>query len=364
MPRYLEIPLHDLPQKPSRELLHQNTAVTLPAVAFGCEPESLRMRGKLEAAQTWGAGRFRPLDVFCWTIKDALVHGPNGIVTIEDRVIKESLLRVPFGTGGYSREANIITLPETRPTRDVGSGWHAASGAHVNYYHWMMDILLKVQAKPLGDKDYSGMLLMPPQITHFQRETAALLADCGYSILHLKDDESVNVQQLAFVPNMTGAGFNPHPAVVLFFTRMAEAIRPRALPARRLYISRVAAKRRKLANESEVIAFLRSAGYEICDTARYSIREQIELFASASHVVAPHGAGLVNLLFCTPGANVLELQMDAYMNLCFRRIAALKNLHYGCIVGDYIINSGATGLHSGQWLVDIDRLQRALAKMP
>ncbi len=365
MDRYKETEIWDLPGCPAGRLLHPQSVVALPAVEFGCDADALALRGKTEAVQKWGGGSYTAAEVRCWTIGGAVLHGSSGIVTVGKRVIRQSLLHAPFSPEGCRRDGDMIELPAGKRETHLGDGWHAASGAHVNYYHWMLDILPKVQGKPLGCADIFGTLLMPPAPLAFQNETVALLSRCGYDLLHLDIDEKLVVDQLAFVPNMTGAGFAPHPALVSFFDRVAEELGARCLQARKLYVSRLGAKRRKLRNEADVINLLKGAGYSICDTAEYSLKEQVELFASATHIVAPHGAGLVNTVFCSPGAQLLELQMDAYMNLCFRKIAALKGIRYGCVVGDSHKENSRRGSQQGmEWSVDLDLLRQAMEQMP
>jgi len=361
---YKETQIWDLPGCQAGRLLHKRAAVALPAVAFGCDTESLTLRGKIEAVQKWGPGSFTAAEVRCWTIEGAVLHGLSGIVTVDNCVIKQSLLHAPFTPDRCKRIGDTIELPASKRAKRIVNGWHAASGSYNNYYHWMLDILPNVQIRPLGTEENVGALLMPPAPLAFQRQTVAVLGSFGYDFVHLDVDETVEVEKLAFVPNMTGAGFAPHPGLITFFDRLAEAIRPRKLQSRKLYISRIGAKRRTLRNEAEVIDLLRQAGYEICDTATCSFKEQVELFASATHIVAPHGAGLVNTVFCRPGTQLLELQMDAYMNLCFRKMAALKGIVYGCVVGDSDHENSQKGKpQMMEWSVDLGSLRRALGQM-
>ena len=56
--------------------------------------------------------------------------------------------------------------------------------------------------------------------------------------------------------------------------------------------------------------------------------EQVSAFARAREIVAPHGAGLANLVFCRPGVRVVEVFNTAYVNPCFWRLAALMGLDY------------------------------------
>ena len=45
-----------------------------------------------------------------------------------------------------------------------------------------------------------------------------------------------------------------------------------------------------------------------------SVAEQVELFVYADVVVAPHGAGLTNLLFCREGTRIVEIFPPTYIN--------------------------------------------------
>ncbi len=369
MPRYREISIHDLQTLPSgeagrvegRRLLHAGASVDLPAVSFGCTGQDLLARGKHEAAKSWDATHFTAADVLCWTIGDAMMHGPYGVVTVDGWAIRESFVHVPFGTPGYRRQDGEVDLPESRIAHDIAQGWHAASGGIANYYHWMLDILPKLQIFPFGDEVFDGCLILPPVSAAFARDIEALLAHSGGTVVALAAGEQARVRHLAFIANMTGAGFAPHPCLSPFFDRVATACGAQRGHPLRLYISRAGALRRRLVNEAEVMALLRPLGYEICDPAALSLREQIELFSSATHVVAPHGAGLANILFCRPGTVLLELMMDGYMNLCFRRLAALRGLRYGSVVGDAETGKRAgVAPHAAQWSIDTDRVLRAV----
>jgi capsular polysaccharide biosynthesis protein len=53
--------------------------------------------------------------------------------------------------------------------------------------------------------------------------------------------------------------------------------------------------------------FLTNQGYTTVALDALTPSAQIQLFQSAETILAPHGAGLSNLLFCQPGTRVLEL---------------------------------------------------------
>jgi len=94
-------------------------------------------------------------------------------------------------------------------------------------------------------------------------------------------------------------------------------------------------------NEDEVIAAVVSAGFEVVNLSGLNLVEQARLFTCASHVIAPHGAGLTNVVFCGQGTVVCELHMNTYLNWCCRRLAGIRNAKYGCIVGETVPGRGA-----------------------
>ena len=63
------------------------------------------------------------------------------------------------------------------------------------------------------------------------------------------------------------------------------------------------------------------AGSSASTREAHSVQEQIDHFAGAEVVVAPHGAALANLVFCRPGVRVLELFAPRYVNPCYWTIA-------------------------------------------
>lgn len=77
-------------------------------------------------------------------------------------------------------------------------------------------------------------------------------------------------------------------------------------PRKKIVVLRPGAKTRRLTNSDELLLALK--GWETVDLAKLTIKDQMKTFAGASHIVAAHGAGLVNLLWCNPGTKIIEIQ--------------------------------------------------------
>jgi capsular polysaccharide biosynthesis protein len=87
-------------------------------------------------------------------------------------------------------------------------------------------------------------------------------------------------------------------------------------------------------NEREVLDLLEPLGFVTIDPGRMGVQEQIDHFAAAEVVVAPHGAALTNLNFCSPGVRILELFAPGYLNPGYWTIADnLPDATYRYLVG-------------------------------
>ena len=168
------------------------------------------------------------------------------------------------------------------------------------------------------------------------------------------------MDELVYVPSLSGAGFEPHPCMLAAYDRLRANAGGGGPPTRRIYVSRGDSQRRPLRNEAAVVSLLSMHGFTVVQLDGMAVRDQVLLFAEASHIVAPHGAGLSNLLFCTPGATVCELLPSHYVNWCFRRIASLRQLRYGCLVGEAEGPWDPGWPHANPWTVPLDELAAVL----
>lgn len=115
--------------------------------------------------------------------------------------------------------------------------------------------------------------------------------------------------------------------------QLAERLsRGTALPAggtpARLYLSRRGVATRQVTNEDAVMALLEPHGFVAIQTERLSLGEQIALFRGASHIVAPHGASLTNLLHAR-SSSVLELFQEGHgVRPDFFQLAMVNGLQY------------------------------------
>jgi capsular polysaccharide biosynthesis protein len=101
----------------------------------------------------------------------------------------------------------------------------------------------------------------------------------------------------------------------------------------RLYISRGKAAHRKVINEAEIEAYLHSLGFESVLLEALTVAEQASTLHSARVVVAPHGAGLTNLVFCRPDTIVIEMFSPSYINCCYWALSNWVDAQYYFLLG-------------------------------
>ena len=96
------------------------------------------------------------------------------------------------------------------------------------------------------------------------------------------------------------------------------------IPRRKIFVSRTNAKTRKLVNAEQLLIALK--GWETVTLETMSFREQVRTFEEASHILATHGAGLINLLWCGVGTKVIEIQDKKMLH---KKVYPLLSHHLG-----------------------------------
>jgi capsular polysaccharide biosynthesis protein len=67
-------------------------------------------------------------------------------------------------------------------------------------------------------------------------------------------------------------------------------------------------------------------------------------------VLAPHGAGLSNIVFCQPGTKVIELFAPTYIPPCYRIISNICGLEHYYLIGELVEDKTEHNLTHSGWL--------------
>jgi capsular polysaccharide biosynthesis protein len=299
-----------------------------------------------------------------FVLHDVLVHSSAGILAIGDTVITDTLAHTRPENHAYRSLAKGIAIRRAPVRHLAGVHISTLAAGEDNYYHSVLLGLARLAAVPDNYLAAAGGLLVPRGGAR-QRELLALMDLMPSMAVHeVGRDETLRVETLILPLSVSGDSAY-HPCVASFFRGISTNVppAPARLP-RRLYIDRRGAGVRPLVNEDALVTALARLGFVPVRPELLSIPDQIRLFRGAEAVVAPHGAGLTNLGFCRPGCVVLELLMDAYVNWCFRHLAAVMQLNYDCVLGRARGPWGELDLafHRTPWEVSVTHVVAAIAQ--
>lgn len=104
---------------------------------------------------------------------------------------------------------------------------------------------------------------------------------------------------------------------------------------RRIYVSRELASYRKIKNSQEVEGLLSDYGFTKVMLEQLTFQEQANLFYNADVVFTPHGAGLINIIYCRPNTKVIELLAKEHVDCEYWSLASQCDLEYY-----YLISQG------------------------
>jgi len=135
---------------------------------------------------------------------------------------------------------------------------------------------------------------------------------------------------------------------------------------KKIYISRKKAiNNRRILNETDVVDSLYKFGFETYTLEDLPFRDQVNLFASAEVVIAPHGAGLSNLVFSSSQVKVLEIFSPKYVNPCYYNLCNAIGIQYYYLIGEGKSPKPYKDPHkvSDNIIVDINQLMSAVNRL-
>ena len=199
-----------------------------------------------------------------------------------------------------------------------------------NYRHWILYALPKFH---LFQK--SGIAIdayATDYHSKYNRESLELLGISKEKIIILDETSRIEAKNLLVASTPTLLGNVPQRTIdFLQSTFVSESILKQP-NAKRIFISRVT--NRKIINEKELLAYLEPLGFERVVLDQMSVKEQADLFNRAEVVIGPHGAGLINTIFCRPGTTVIELQHEDTIKWHIYALCNACQLEYAYIVGN------------------------------
>jgi capsular polysaccharide biosynthesis protein len=128
-------------------------------------------------------------------------------------------------------------------------------------------------------------------------------------------------------PSSMSGCWNPYAVDFLRRSYLPHASPPSNSLPKRFYIIREGYTR-GIANEREIRDYFKSQGWALVAPEKLSIPDQIALFRDAEAIAGLHGSALTNLLWCSPGASVIEFTPVDFMSGAFEWLSIINRLSH------------------------------------
>lgn len=340
----------------------EQVEVALPPLNLGARMLSQLPPQPVPGDIKWDEASFRSMTPWVCAFSGALVHGDGGIVAGRGFVVAETMLHVVSERQGWvEHDGGVVLMAQDRPEPLDGTWLSLLCGSHWNHYHWLLDGIGRLAAVDAATMAQVDGILVPEGLGPVAEEALALTGIGRWREVRTVGPRQTLAVERLLVPWRMADGFWPHPDLQAFLDGLVPEMPYNPDFPARFWIDRRAAGRRPLANEAELIGFLEGAGVVPVELEGMSLVEQAGLFRQAELVVAPHGAGLANVVFGRAPCAVIELVMDRYQHWGFRRLAALAGLDYDCVVGQALPGQKVGWEHDLRWAVAPAHLHAALA---
>jgi hypothetical protein len=235
------------------------------------------------------------------------------------------------------------------------------------YFHWFLDALPRL----ISADDHSVrsgelcQVVVPASLKPWQEESLGLLGvEAERRLPHLPPRRGgLEVRHLiaGVAHRWQRNGLAPFDAISPWAIRQLALRFAEAVPIqrsgsepKRIFLSRRGTSNRNVVNEDAVMELLKVHGFVALCCERLSLGEQISIFRNASHIIAPHGGALTNLIHAR-GGHLLELfQANHGVRPEFFQLAAINGLGYR-----FLLCPNVPG--GNDFRVDIGRLREWLA---
>ncbi|WP_162426537.1 glycosyltransferase family 61 protein [Pontibacter pudoricolor] len=277
---------------------------------------------------------YRQKEQYLIKLYHTVILGNSGAVVQHGKVVVESVFDVSRLAKSPAFKTPALLIPTYKKglyTSVLHLPW-----AGNNNYHWFFDCLprlynvLQTIAEPIK-------IIMRRDLPKYQHETLQFLLQLhpNVQVVYIGKHEKWETEQFllpSFVSNAQ-SGYLPQPVSNWLRSKIWEGYKvEKTSPKKRIYISRAKAKTRRVLNEEQLLPWLASYGFESIRAEELSYQQQVQLFYNTEAVIAPHGAGLTNLLFAEH-CRVLEFHPANLVKTHYFLLSKGLGFNYSAIVG-------------------------------
>lgn len=229
---------------------------------------------------------------------------------------------------GPDGDRQAVFFPERLSSAPVLAGEHLliANSEQPNYGHYLLDIVPLIH---LGAEIRAPMLTWT--LKPWQRALIARL-DVPENLIREIRPRPVLLEHAIVSNRHSGVSSqNAHPQHREAFAAILANVRkaaPRLATPRRVLVCRSLANSRNLLNRAELIEALKPLGFAAVQPEKLGFDEQALTFAEAEIVVCEFGAAMANVVFCPPGAKIVEIIAEGQHDPWSAHLAAMLGLDH------------------------------------
>jgi tetratricopeptide (TPR) repeat protein len=204
------------------------------------------------------------------------------------------------------------------------------------YFHWMFDVLARLHLLERSGIHNIDKFVFNQIHLDFQKETLLRLGIPQEKIIESCQMHHIQADRLVVpsIPKLRGYRSAKWACNFLRERFLDKDAKDLSQYSERLYINRVLVGHRNVVNEDEVIQTLEEFGFQSISLESMSLSEQAACMRKARVIVAPHGAGLTNLVFCQPGTKVIEIFSPAHVQSTYWIISNVCDLEHYHLMSD------------------------------
>ena len=267
-------------------------------------------------------------DIYYFAFEKARISATSSSVILKDEqvVIERAIGPAPhicdYAAGHILVHKNMTAVARLGSAEAVKNGIFLGGNGSSNYYHWMVELLAKLEFIPKLPEHYRQYPLIVSEdvvrIPSF-KETLDVFA-AGHELIVLRKDMSYVVDELVYINSPSNLPFNLSgnqkfeckyvtiDSLSIAYLRKialqaAEKSPQRADYPQKIFLCRKSGLRNF--NQDEIFDYLATRGFTKVFMEDMGFLEQVNIVHHADFIVGPTGAAWTNLIFCKSGAKGL-----------------------------------------------------------
>jgi len=269
-------------------------------------------------------------DVCLYLHNDVLIHSQNDeildtslhtIINDFDKVIeRDSNFKNNTGVVIIQKGSKaLVNIPKKTPTK-ISSGIMIVNNFSNNYYHAIYEVFIRFEFINILKTIPKEIPLLVDQIIRDipqLYEIFRIANTTERNVMWIEKDQFYHIEQLYYISqiniippvakNINNVGlsdFGYDYEMILSFTNklLLNQDESGSYP-QKIFLSRKGHARAY--NEEELLPIIKSHGFTIVQTEKYSFAQQMKMFNNAEIIVGPTGAAITNTIFCKSSAKIV-----------------------------------------------------------